>query len=117
MFDAALLHQCAPHVSPGTMLAIIRTESGFNPLALHVNGDFRLTAAPRSATEAAAWANWLIARGYSVDLGLMQINTRWLPVLARHTRHDEVTVRQALRRCCKTRASISPWRERSCGWI
>jgi hypothetical protein len=56
-------------------------------------------------------------RDGSQDLGLMQINTRWLPVLARHTRHDEVTVRQALRRCCKTRASISPWRERSCGWI
>jgi len=71
------------------MLAIIRTESGFNPLALHVNGDFRLTAAPRSAAEAAVWANWLIARGYSVDLGLMQINSRNLEVCVELERSPE----------------------------
>jgi type IV secretion system protein VirB1 len=76
MFDVALLHQCAPHVPPRTMVAIIRTESGFNPLALHVNGTFRLASAPRSAAEAASWTRWLISRGYSVDMGLMQINSR-----------------------------------------
>lgn len=57
------------------MEAIIRTESGFNPLALHVNGHFHLAAAPRTALEAAAWAKWLIGQGYSVDLGLMQVNS------------------------------------------
>lgn len=81
VFDMALVHQCAPHVSSQTMEAIIRTESNFNPLALHVNGDFRLPAAPRTATEATAWAEWLIQQGYSVDLGLMQINSRNLRTL------------------------------------
>ena len=32
----------------------------------------------------------------SEDLGVMQINSRWLPVLARHTGRDETTVRRAL---------------------
>jgi type IV secretion system protein VirB1 len=75
VLDMALLHQCAPHVSPQTMEAIIRTESGFNPLALHVNGSLRLSSAPHTAAEAAAWAKWLIGQGYSVDLGLMQVNS------------------------------------------
>lgn len=82
MFDMALVQQCAPHVSPQTMAAIIRTESGFNPLAIHVNGDFRLPAAPRSAPEAIGWAEYLIHAGYSVDLGLMQINSRNLGALS-----------------------------------
>jgi hypothetical protein len=30
------------------------------------------------------------------DLGLMQINTRWLPMLARYTRSPEISVRQNL---------------------
>jgi len=63
------------------MVAIIRTESGFNPLALHVNGDFRLPAAPRTVAAATGWAEWLIQRGYSVDMGLMQINSRNLGML------------------------------------
>jgi type IV secretion system protein VirB1 len=81
MFDMALVHQCAPQVSPQTIVAIIRTESNFNPLALHVNGDFRLPAAPRTAAEATAWAEKLIQQGYSVDMGLMQINSRNLGTL------------------------------------
>lgn len=37
----------------------------------------------------------------SVDLGVMQINTLWLPVLARYTRLDPATVRaQLLQRPC-----------------
>jgi hypothetical protein len=35
-------------------------------------------------------------RDGSEDLGVMQINTRWLPALARYTGRDEATVRQAL---------------------
>jgi len=71
-----LLQQCAPNVAPNTMQAIIRTESGFNPLALHVNGNARLQRSPKTAAEAAAWSSWLIKQGYSVDMGLMQINSR-----------------------------------------
>jgi len=81
MFDLALLQLCAPGVAPQTMEAIIRTESGFNTLALHVNGEYRLRGAPRTASEAAAWSAWLIRQGYSVDMGLMQINSRNLDAL------------------------------------
>lgn len=35
-------------------------------------------------------------RDGSEDLGIMQINSRWLPVLAARTGRDEVTLRQAL---------------------
>jgi soluble lytic murein transglycosylase-like protein len=73
---SALVRQCAPSVSPNTMLAIMRTESSFNTLALHVNADLKLQRAPSTTAEAIGWSRWLIDRGYSVDMGLMQINSR-----------------------------------------
>jgi soluble lytic murein transglycosylase-like protein len=47
------------HVSPALLMAIARTESGFNPRAVGVN------------------------RNGSRDIGLMQINSLWLPRLKR----------------------------------
>src|SRR6266446_8380479 len=76
-----MIQQCAPEVHVSTMQAIIRTESGFNPLAININGATRLPRQPKSKTEAIGWARWLITRGYSVDLGLMQINSANLPRL------------------------------------
>src|SRR5262245_2122293 len=72
----ALVRRCAPTVAPATIFAIMRTESAFRPFALNVNGNLRLERAPRTAAEAIGWSSWLIAQGYSVDLGLMQINSR-----------------------------------------
>lgn len=69
------IQHCAPQVAVSTMKAVIRTESGFNPLALNINGGVKLARKPRSYNEAASWATWLINRGYSVDMGLMQINS------------------------------------------
>ena len=77
----ALIHQCAPAVAPVVVEAIMRTESGFDPLALHINGGVRLRSPPRTAAQAATWSQWLIDRGYSVDMGLMQINSRNLASL------------------------------------
>jgi type IV secretion system protein VirB1 len=77
----SVMHQCAPGVAPSVLQAIIGTESGFDPLALHVNGNVRLRSPPKTAAQAARWADWLIQRGYSVDMGLMQINSRNLPAL------------------------------------
>jgi type IV secretion system protein VirB1 len=81
VIDLALIQQCAPTVAPATIQAIIRAESGFNPLALHVNGNVRLRYPPSTVAEAVTWSDWLIKRGYSVDMGLMQINSRNLASL------------------------------------
>lgn len=78
---AALAAQCAPAIAPETLLSIVAVESGFDPLAIGVNGVPRLTVAATSPGEAAAKARALIAQGRSVDLGLAQINSRNLAAL------------------------------------
>ena len=76
----ALGSQCAPTVAPQTVVAIVQTESHGRPFALNVNGVTQ-PSAQADATSAAATAKRYIAAGYSVDLGLGQINSRnmrWL---------------------------------------
>ena len=76
----ALASQCAPTVAPATVLAIVQTESRGDPFALNVNGG-RQPTRQSNTTVAAATAQRYIAAGYSVDLGLGQINSRnmrWL---------------------------------------
>ncbi|RDV07732.1 hypothetical protein DXH95_10550 [Sphingorhabdus pulchriflava] len=76
----ALALQCAPSVAPETVLAIVQTESSGDPFALNVNGG-RQPARQNNAADAAATAQRFVAAGYSVDLGLGQINSRnmrWL---------------------------------------
>jgi type IV secretion system protein VirB1 len=76
----ALASQCAPSVAPETVLAIIQTESSGEQFALNVNGG-RQPARQANAADAAATARRYVAAGYSVDLGLGQINSRnmrWL---------------------------------------
>ncbi|MBW8294521.1 lytic transglycosylase domain-containing protein [Sphingopyxis sp.] len=76
----ALASQCAPSVAPETVLAIIQTESSGEQFALNVNGG-RQPARQRNAVDAATTARRYVAAGYSVDLGLGQINSRnmrWL---------------------------------------
>lgn len=70
-----LAMQCAPNVAPLTVAAIVATESRGEPYALNVNGGPRLG---RIATAAAAVAvaRRYVTAGYSVDLGLGQINSR-----------------------------------------
>ncbi|WP_109353989.1 lytic transglycosylase domain-containing protein [Sphingorhabdus sp. EL138] len=77
---ATLALQCAPSVAPDTVLAIVHTESRGHVFALNVNGG-RQPRRQSSAAEAAATAKRYVAAGYSVDLGLGQINSRnmrWL---------------------------------------
>src|SRR5450759_5190016 len=69
---ALLAHECAPWVAHQTMAAIVKTESAFRPLAIRVNGDARLTRQPETKAEAVVTAKWLMANGYSVDMGLGQ---------------------------------------------
>lgn len=71
----SLTAQCAPNIAPSTLLALVRAESGLDPLAIGVN---RAAGRPRptSRPQAVTYARELIARGYDVDLGLAQINVR-----------------------------------------
>jgi type IV secretion system protein VirB1 len=76
----ALASQCAPTVAPETVLAIVQTESSGEQFALNVNGG-RQPARQNNAADAAATAQRYVSAGYSVDLGLGQINSRnmrWL---------------------------------------
>ena len=41
-----LAQQCAPAVAPQTLLAVVRAESGFDPLVVAVNGAPRLVLHP-----------------------------------------------------------------------
>ncbi len=78
--EAALL-ACGSSVDPSTLQAIMRVESGGRPFAINVNAAPAKPPPAATATEAAAEAQAWIARGYSVDLGLMQVNSRNLPSL------------------------------------
>lgn len=76
-----LAAQCAPNVAPSTIAAVVHTESRGYQFALNVNGLARQPARPSSAADAVRVASFYVAKGYSVDLGLGQINSRnmrWL---------------------------------------
>ena len=92
MIPAALL-ACALNVAPVTLEAVIGVESGGNPLALNVNG--LAGPQPRAGTpdEAATIARRYIAAGYSVDIGLMQINSRNLRRSAPRSNRSSIAAR------------------------
>ena len=81
--------ECAPYVAPSTLAAVIRVESDGNALALYVNGLEHQPMPPRSRYEAVETAQRFMRSGYSVDLGLMQVNSRHLAAFG-------VTVEQML---------------------
>jgi type IV secretion system protein VirB1 len=83
-----MIQQYVPDVAPQTIAAIIRVESGGNQYAIGINGSFRRRLCLKSTKESVAEARYLISKGYSVDLGLMQINSRNLPGLG-------ITIEQA----------------------
>jgi type IV secretion system protein VirB1 len=71
---AAALLACAANIAPVTLEAVIEVESRGDALALHVNGQPTQPRRPADAREAAMLARNYIAQGYSVDLGLRQVN-------------------------------------------
>lgn len=98
MIDPALA-ACAPYVAPATLAAIIRVESAGQPLAINVNKGPRIPT-PRTVAEASQIARVWIGRGHSVDLGLMQINSRNLARLG-------YTVEQMFEPCTNVRAGAA----------
>ena len=99
MIPLALL-ACAPNVAPTTLQAVAAVESGGNPLAVNVNGIHVQPPPARDAREAAQVAESYIARGYSVDIGLMQVNSRNLAALG-------TTVEQVLDPCTNLHAAAT----------
>lgn len=85
-----LAEACASPVPAATLLAIARTESALNPWALSLNrprqvarvmgveGEAHLARQPKSMAEAVRWAAHLEARGFTVSVGLLQINSEEL---------------------------------------
>ncbi len=99
MIAAALL-ACAANVAPVTLEAIVRVESGGNPLALHVNRLAAPQPQPATVAEAMHLADTYIRQGYSVDLGLMQVNSRNLTALG-------TSVEQVLDPCTNIRGGAA----------
>lgn len=81
MLLGTTLLACAIGVAPSTMDAIVGVESGGNPWALHVNRWTGPQPRAGSAAEAVIAAREFMARGYSVDIGIAQINSRNLDTL------------------------------------
>ena len=90
VLDPVMIEHCAPSVAPATLLQVIRTESGGDRYALNVNGLGRFRSS--SVLAARRKAEVAIALGYSVDIGLMQINSQ-------HLRRFHLTVAQAFEPC------------------
>jgi len=90
MIDTAFSFQCAPTVAPATIEAIVRVESNGDPLALYINGLGAVHVT--SVAAAVALAREAIAAGYTVDIGLMGLNTRTL-------QRFHVSIEDAFDRC------------------
>ncbi|WP_248884332.1 lytic transglycosylase domain-containing protein [Acidithiobacillus acidisediminis] len=74
MILPALIQQCAPQIAPATMTAIVRVESGGNPLAMW-NNTTRNLVIPSNRQQAIAYLRQAIASGQRVDVGLAQVDT------------------------------------------
>jgi type IV secretion system protein VirB1 len=97
---AAALLACATNVAPVTLEAVVRVESGGNPFALHVNGLVGPQPQPATVADAVRLAERYIRRGYSVDLSLMQVNSRNLAALG-------YSIAQVLDPCTNIRAGAA----------
>ena len=79
----ALAMQCAPQVAPETIWRIITVEAAYtsagepNPYSLNINGAV-LSRQPRNHHEATHTAKYFVNQNYSVDIGLMQVNSQHL---------------------------------------
>lgn len=75
MFDTTPYQECIVEVHPSTVQKVIAVESGGNLLALNINGT-QQPQKPTTKAQAIKVAHDYIQRGYSVDLGLMQVNSK-----------------------------------------
>ena len=84
----SLAAKCAPGAAVDTLQAVALTESALHPYALSLNypatvaarnglpnQEVFLSRQPVNLLEAIQWTGWFHRRGYSVSIGLMQINS------------------------------------------
>ena len=69
----ALAQRCAPEIATEAVVPLVLTESGGEPLQINVNKGPRVRA--RSSAEGVAIVRRYVAAGYTVDVGLAQINS------------------------------------------
>lgn len=93
-----LAQQCAPEIATEAVVPLVMTESGGDDLAININKGPRVRAT--SIAEGAALARRYIAAGYTVDVGLAQVNSANFARLG-------VTVEQAFDPCTNLRLASS----------
>ena len=71
----ALAAACSPSIAPSTLAAVAKVESGFDRLAIGVNGATRQQIHPTNLADAVSTATQLLKAGRNIDLGLAQINS------------------------------------------
>ena len=98
----SLARQCAPAVATEAVVPLVVTESGGDPLRINVNKGPRVRAG--SIAEGASLVRRYMVAGYSVDIGLAQINSANFARLG-------VTVEQALEPCTNLRLASSVLQE------
>ncbi len=77
MIDLLFIQMCSvPNVSPRTIWEIIRVESSFNELAVNINHPEVKAEKFTEKSKTIEYAKALLAKGYNIDLGLMQINSK-----------------------------------------
>lgn len=79
MLDIFLLAaQCAPDISPQTLVAITKVESNHNPYAIGIVDGY-LVRQPKNKQEALATAQMLHQGGWNFSMGIGQVNLHNLP--------------------------------------
>lgn len=76
-----LAASCAPAVHVDTLAAVARAESGFNTLAIHLNGGGAAEPAATREDAIGRATELIVVQRRSVDLGLMQVNSANLTAL------------------------------------
>jgi len=75
LISSLLVARCGAGVHPDTLNAIIKVESNYNALAINDNTT-GMCIKPTSKEQAVSLINYLLSEGHSLDVGLMQINSR-----------------------------------------
>jgi type IV secretion system protein VirB1 len=98
----ALSQQCAPEVATEAVVPLVVTESGGDDLSINVNHGPHVHAS--TVAEGAALVRRYMAAGYTVDVGLAQVNSANFARLG-------VTVEQAFEPCTNLRMASSMLQE------